>query len=823
MSLFRLKEGVSAAEIVSTVDYLKIGDGGNVNWVNPVFVDSQGLLILADEFIVAFPPAMPRAEIDAMNEQYVVEIMRELRGMPNVFLMRIKQPLNPTMPTSPYTALTAANAYHESGKVVFAVPHFWRTTRYEVSAEDTLGLSDVRQYYYADGERRKPLFLSEHWLAVRFESTSADAQRQSLAAVESIGDMALAKTYADFTLVPLKNGLWADDAVNAALALDGQAGVAWANPVFSDFEGLLVYPQDMSALPVGEQNSVVLPAPQFQRILTFGDTLSEAFPLSQDVFVTPTGERRFYGYGDGVKVLYPPISTEFIAVSFAEGATAEAMSSQLAPVAPLLNFSASRAFGKGSYYLIPVQTGATASQLLEVSAAIATQPNVAWANVVLGDKTEGYRIPWTRLNVQFPADVNQTHVEHFVRVLGVAITNEPDTLLRSHRLEAPAAKVIDLANTFNESGRVVHAVPDIAYVSPEKVQSQTLPVVPPPSGICGLTSDQFTRLDCQWHLQNTGQYTGAIIGADIDAVEAWRFVTGSPSTIVAVIDDGIYLHEDLIDVIARRSDGNFVGYDFADNDSDPTGFGYSHGTAVAGLIAANGVNLRGGSGVCPGCLILPIRVNTEDEGPFLTQMAQAIRYAYLNGADVINISLAIRPYDQQEIPLIRAAIGDAVVMGRGNLGTVIVAATGNSNDEGLVFPAVEPNVIAVGGSNWCDQRWVSDGSPCNLQADGAGSTYGPEDEDGRWPDVVASGHAVWTTWTGSPSDYQAFTGTSAAAPVASGVAGLILSVAPQLTAEQVKDVLMRSADDVNNTTHPGRDRYIGTGRVNARLAVAVEA
>jgi subtilisin family serine protease len=193
----------------------------------------------------------------------------------------------------------------------------------------------------------------------------------------------------------------------------------------------------------------------------------------------------------------------------------------------------------------------------------------------------------------------------------------------------------------------------------------------------------------QWHLNNTGQ-GGGTPDADVDAPEAWNTTTGSPSVVIAIVDDGVEAtHEDLSARIFVNpgeiagdgidNDGNgYVddvrGWDFSNNDADPSPMSVddNHGTAVAGVAAATGNNGLGVSGACQSCRILPVKVFSPD---FVgdTAAANAIRYA-ASLADVLNNSWG----GGTPSSAIQSAIQWAIANGRGGKGSAVFFASGNS-------------------------------------------------------------------------------------------------------------------------------------------------
>jgi subtilisin family serine protease len=270
----------------------------------------------------------------------------------------------------------------------------------------------------------------------------------------------------------------------------------------------------------------------------------------------------------------------------------------------------------------------------------------------------------------------------------------------------------------------------------------------------------------------------------INAYGAWDVTTGGPVTI-AVLDSGVNAgHVDL---------GGRVlpGRDLVNDDDDPSDDVF-HGTQVAGIIAASGDNGEGVAGVCWGCRILPVKVlNSRGAGSDET-IAQGIRWAADNGARVINLSLG-GPEDSQVIhEAVQYATSKNVLM---------VVAAGNSADQGnpVEYPAAYDEVFAVGATDDNDQHaFFSEAHP--------------------YVDVSAPGWNVATTANQRDlSGYGADSGTSFSAPYVAGLAGLLLSVNPNLDVNALRALIANNADDLGR---PGPDPEFGAGRINAARAVA---
>ncbi len=310
--------------------------------------------------------------------------------------------------------------------------------------------------------------------------------------------------------------------------------------------------------------------------------------------------------------------------------------------------------------------------------------------------------------------------------------------------------------------------PDIEYAVPDDVhQLQFLP------------NDQLFYPE-QWNLDNDGTYSGTV-DSDIDAPEAWDLTTGDNQTIIAIVDTGVQTnHPDL-------SSKLLPGYDFADDDNDPSDE-LGHGTHVAGIAAAETNNGRGVAGVCPECMILPIKVSIRNTSVIPTSsIISGIVYAVDNGADVINLSMVGNH---------SVAYQDAILYAY-TAGVVIVASSGNSFDEHIYYPAGYRQVIAVGASDSTDKRTDF-------------STYGYN------VDVIAPGDTILSSCM--VNAWCVASGTSMAAPHVAGIAGLLLSNNPTLSPDQVKWHIELGAEDQKGTPAedtPGWDKYHGLGRINA--------
>lgn len=280
-------------------------------------------------------------------------------------------------------------------------------------------------------------------------------------------------------------------------------------------------------------------------------------------------------------------------------------------------------------------------------------------------------------------------------------------------------------------------------------------------------------------------------GADIKAVPAWDAAKGDPEMIIAVIDTGVDLaHPDLGAKIVSS------GYDFANDDDDATD-DHWHGTHVAGIAAADTGNAAGIAGVAWNCKILPVKVTDSTGDGYYSWIIDAIIWAVDEGADVINLSMG-GEYDD-------AFLEDACKYAYDH-GVVVVAASGNDGEAGVLYPAAyDDYVLAVAASDYNDEiaSW---------------SNYGPE------VDVAAPGVWILSTaprsyvGTGNPP-YLFASGSSMASPHVAGFAALIKSLKPDLSVADIMNIVRYTADDVNAAASPGRDDRAGYGRINMERAL----
>lgn len=324
-----------------------------------------------------------------------------------------------------------------------------------------------------------------------------------------------------------------------------------------------------------------------------------------------------------------------------------------------------------------------------------------------------------------------------------------------------------------------------------------------------------TEFSNQWYLNKIGM------------VSVWNTVKSNDCIQIAIIDSGLDIsHEDIgrgvdsYDNLWRNlgedawgdpddpatgngidDDGNgFIddwhGWDFITSNNDIRSPNNFHGTHVSGIISAKLHNGRGISGIGGGNNTNGLQLmmlGVGETAPSSAALDDAILYAIQNGADVIQMSLNVA-----ETAAINNAIQAAI-----DAGIPVVCASGNSNGA-VTYPANNANVISVGSTNQSDQR-------------SSFSNFGPE------LFISAPGEQIRSTQLGNT--YNNSDGTSFAAPQVSAVIGLIRSINPTLTVQQIRSVLQTTAAKVGGVNYnwdannPGHSQELGFGRLDAEAAI----
>ena len=299
--------------------------------------------------------------------------------------------------------------------------------------------------------------------------------------------------------------------------------------------------------------------------------------------------------------------------------------------------------------------------------------------------------------------------------------------------------------------------------------------------------------------------------SQIKAPQAWDTVKGDSSVIIAIIDSGTdWEHPDLRDNIWTNEaeingtarvddDGNgfvddFRGWDFANNDNNPTNqpsslYAYEHGTVTAGLASARTNNNLMVSGVAWNCTIMALKHGEDNTDLAIFNWGKGVVYAVDNGAHIINASFGgFHPPFQADQDIVNYAYEH---------GVLFIASAGNELHSEIHYPSGYDHVLGV--------TWVKSNDAITNS-----STYGIS------VDVAAPGVELLSLLPGNQTTRMS--GSSSAAPVVSGLAGLIKSQHPDWGPYQIAKQIVLTADNIDHV-NPAYAGELGSGRINAFRAV----
>jgi len=300
----------------------------------------------------------------------------------------------------------------------------------------------------------------------------------------------------------------------------------------------------------------------------------------------------------------------------------------------------------------------------------------------------------------------------------------------------------------------------------------------------------------------------------INAAEAWDISKGDSSIIIGIVDTGVdWDHPDLaaniwinkneipdngIDDDNNGYIDDVRGWDFGGltgiPDNNPMEDGSYHGTHVAGIASAVTDNTIGVASIGFNCKIMAVKTaqdNLKNSAgqPYISYGDEGIIYAVDNGARIINCSYGGSGYSALDQEIINYALQNNVL---------IVAAAGNDNSSDAHYPSAYSGVLSVAATDANDKR-------------ASYSNYGVT------VDVSAPGSSIYSTWQNDT--YASLSGTSMASPLTAGLAGLVASVFPSYTPEQIAEQIRVNTDNIDskNTSYV---KLLGTGRINAYKALS---
>jgi len=333
----------------------------------------------------------------------------------------------------------------------------------------------------------------------------------------------------------------------------------------------------------------------------------------------------------------------------------------------------------------------------------------------------------------------------------------------------------------------------------------------------------------QWHLKAT-TINGVKVNASVKADLALKLSTGS-NVIIALIDDGFDIDHPEFNQPGKVAYSRDVSSN--SNDPRPRNSWNNHGTACAGVATASGINA---SGVAPGATLMPVRLSSN-----LGSMAEAnaFKWAADHGADIISCSWGPEdgawndpddPVHTTQVDLpdsTRLAMDYAVSNGRNGKGCIITFAAGNGNEDCKYDGyASYYKVMAVAACNDTNRRSIYSDYGSNVWCSFPSSDFGYAPFN--HPDPLTTG--IYTTDRQGKDGYNPngdytddFGGTSSACPGVAGTVALILSVNPDLTWQQVREIIKDTSEmiDITNGNYDsqGHSKYYGYGKIDAEKAV----
>jgi thermitase len=509
------------------------------------------------------------------------------------------------------------------------------------------------------------------------------------------------------------------------------------------------------------------------------------------------------------KVVTLPVSTDKVAVRFRETLDTPGRRAVIDPKAELGSFDDRYEVPNEKLTIVGVAKPAQPGPLAVASAvtALSVDPDVERAAPVFVVGSQDVVAP-NRLIVGFKPDF-VAQASQIVEENGAEIVRELGDGGEYVVRLSPSSEPFDVIANLAKRVEVDYAEPDFVTIGQHQARNASADGDTNPGDGNLTVGPDAPGEDPLLKFQYAAQITGCR--------DAWKTVSASSSIKIAILDEGVDTnHPDLSSALV-------AAFDAVDGDGNQQPNPWdAHGTACAGLAAAIPNNAVGVRGMGGGCSLLAVRIASSPakgaKWAWADQHAvDGIDWAWKNGADVLSNSWG----GGAPSNAITNAFERARTKGRGNKGCVILVAAGNESAP-VSFPATLDNVLTISASNEFDEPKTK------SSADGEtwwGSNFGPQ------VDLAAPGVHNYTTDivgadgynTGGPlnPDYVAnFNGTSSATPIVAGIAGLILSVNPNLREEQVRRLLKQTADKVGHVVYAnGRNDQMGNGRVNALRAV----
>jgi len=439
-----------------------------------------------------------------------------------------------------------------------------------------------------------------------------------------------------------------------------------------------------------------------------------------------------------------------------------------------------------------------------------TEEELRFAGRVLVDPASQSPVLYTEnLFIKFHDTVKTEECEKILAANNLVIKQRPEYAANVFFVSAPAdtgLKIFDIANAMLEKK-------EVELCHPELIRKKSSKTIHP----------------LQWHLQKT-TVNGTAVNANVNADKA-QLINKGEGIIIAVIDDGVDINNPEFNIPGKVVSARDVTQN--SNDPSPKFKEEKHGTACAGVATASAV---AASGVAPNAKLMPIRLSSQLGS---IEEANAFKWAVDHGADIISCSWGPEdgdwsdpadPLHNLQVALpdsTRLAFEYAVTKGRGGKGCVITYAAGNGNEDTQFDGyASSDKVLAVAACNDTNKRSIYSDFGAAVWCSFPSSDWGfaPFNH----PDALTNG--IYTTDRMGTAGYNKigdytddFGGTSSACPGVAGVAALILSANPDLTWQQVKQVIKETCEKIDvaggQYASNNHSKFYGYGKVDAEKAV----
>jgi subtilisin family serine protease len=423
---------------------------------------------------------------------------------------------------------------------------------------------------------------------------------------------------------------------------------------------------------------------------------------------------------------------------------------------------------------------------------------------ILQGKWQGRQVEYVEGEIlfQMKADVKLSTLDRLFQDNHAMLVEGPDKI-RTGRLElsSPSDIFTAIAN-LNSSGLVEFAEPNLVDRA----------MYPP--------NDYYFNNGEQWWLYNFGQNPpGGTEGADIHATSAWDISPGSPDVFIGILDSGIPLlfghylyHSDLSDTNRYKLGADMVG------DGDSVADHYGHGTHVLGIIGAMTNNEYGVAGVDWNCQILIDQVFDSTGVGTHNTFKNGVLHEVNSGVRVINYSGGG----------LASLIKEQAVAYADSHNVLLVTSVGNGLHDSVQYPAhyadTYQNVLSVSATTCYDRLadYSNYGpSVCVAAPGGQGAPWGTNDVMSTTPNypVYLNNSPYFLT-----QNFGYMAGTSQSCGMVTGLASLVLSIEPYLTAYDLREIIELSADKVGDYTYyinTGKSYELGAGRINCDRALVM--